>query len=241
VTPIRRPFEYRDGDKLFRGEIARDEASRTPCPAVLVAHEGNGINDHPKERAARLAELGYVALACDLYGNGENTRDPQRRNELMGELRTDATKLRRRVRVALDALAAEPGVDPKRLAAIGYCFGGMAVLELARSGAELAGVVSFHGILVTAQAAQPGAIKAKLLVCHGVEDAVVPPEQVVAFTEEMRRADADWQLVTYAHAGHGFTRKDAASLGGKGVFYEERADRRSWTAMRAFFDEIFAT
>ncbi len=240
MTVVRTPFDYRDGEKLFRGEIARDEAIQTPRPGVLVVHEGGGINDHPKWRAGLLAELGYVALACDLYGNGELTRDAARRNELMRDLCADPAKLRRRVRLGLDALVAQPGVDRSRIAAIGYCFGGMAVLELARSGADIAAVVSFHGLLQTALPAERGAIRAKLLVCTGVEDPLVPPEQVAAFVEEMRRADADWQLMTYAHAGHGFTRKDAASVGIPGVFYEERADRRSWNAMKAFFDEIFS-
>ncbi len=144
------------------------------------------------------------------------------------------------IQVALEALAAHPGVDRSRLAAIGYCFGGMSVLELARSGSALAGVVSFHGLLSTQQPAEPGVIKAKVLACHGVEDPFAPPSQVAAFVEEMRQSECDWQLVTYANAGHGFTRKDAASLGMKGVYYEERADRRSWAAMRTFFDEIFA-
>jgi len=241
MSVTRKPLEYSDdAGKRFCGEIAYDDAARGPRPGVLVVHEGGGINPHPTWRAERLAqELGVVALACDLYGDGEHTSDAQRRNELMGALRGDAAALRGRVRLGLDVLAAQPGVDRGRLAAIGYCFGGMAVLELARSGAPVAGVVSFHGILATARPAQKGGPGAKLLVCHGVEDPLVPPEQVAAFVEEMRRADVDWQMITYAHAGHGFTRKDAASTGIPGVFYEERADRRSWEAMKTFFAEIF--
>jgi dienelactone hydrolase len=237
---IRAPLQYRDGGDLFCGEIVRDDATTTsPRPGVLVVHEGGGINDHPKWRAGLLAELGYVALACDLYGNGEFLTDPQRRAERMAELHGDPAKLRRRVQVGLDALAAQPGVDPARLAAVGYCFGGMTVLELARSGAEIRGVVSFHGLLSTAQPAGPGAIRAKVLACHGIEDPLVPPEQLAAFVDEMRRSGCDWQVITYANAGHGFTRKDASSLGMKGVFYEERADRRSWAAMKFFLEEIF--
>jgi dienelactone hydrolase len=241
MTVTRKPFEYRDGDKRFVGELALDEAVAGPRPGVLVVHEGGGINDHPKWRASLLAEMGYVALACDLYGDGELTRDAERRNALMNGLITEPGLLRRRVRVALEQLVALPQVDKSRVAAIGYCFGGMTVLELARSGADIAGIVSFHGLLRATAPAEPGAVKAKLLVCHGVEDPLVPPEQVAAFVEEMKHADADWQMVTYAHAGHGFTRKDAGALGMKGVFYEERADRRSWAAMKELFAEVFGS
>jgi dienelactone hydrolase len=241
--------EYRDEEEqlVFVGELAAPALQAPgpgPCrqalPGVLVVHEGGGINDHPRWRARLLAELGYVALACDLYGNGERITDASRRNERMAELRNPPSRLRRRAQIALDALAAHPEVDPTRLAAIGYCFGGMTVLELARSGAPLKGVVSFHGLLSTQLPAQPGAIKAKVLACTGAEDPLVPPDHVAAFVEEMRASGCDWQLVTYAHAGHGFTRKDASSLGIPGIAYDERADARSWAAMKAFLEEIFA-
>lgn len=233
-------LDYRHGNQLLCGYLAWDDGTAAPRPGVLVVHEGGGINDHPKRRARSLATLGFVALACDLYGNGEFTSDPQRRNQLMNDLRSDPAVLRGRAAAGIEALAAQPMTDPSRLAAIGYCFGGMTVLELARSGANLAGVVSFHGILQTARPAEPGAVKAKVLVCHGVEDPFVRPEQVAAFMDEMRRAGVDWQLITYAAAGHGFTRPDAATLGVAGVAYEPRADARSWVAMKNFFEEILS-
>jgi dienelactone hydrolase len=234
-----RVFEYTHDGTLLRGELAWDERQTSARPGILVVHEGGGINEHPKARAHALAELGYVALACDMYGNAEFTRDSQRRSELMGSLLNDPSRLRARARAGLDALAADPLVDSKRLAAIGFCFGGLVVLELARSGAPLAGVVSFHGILRTSQAAERGALKAKILACHGREDPFVPLEQVTAFMDEMRNAGADWQVLVHGNAGHGFTRTDAHTLGIAGVAYNAEAETRSWRAMRGFLDEVF--
>jgi dienelactone hydrolase len=234
-------LEYRHGDILCRGELAWDDAQSGRRPGVLVFHEGGGINDHPKRRAALLAELGYVALACDMYGGGQYVSDAKRRGELMGELRGDASKLRGRAQAGLDALRSQPQADPTRLAAIGFCFGGMTVLELARSGAQLAGVVSFHGILDTQRPAEPGAVKARVLVLHGADDPFAPLPKVNAFVEEMGRAGADWQLNVYGGAQHGFTRPDAAQLGMAGVAYHAEADRRSWDAMQAFFRDLFGS
>ena len=234
-------FEYRDGETLCRGELAWDDATPGRRPGVLVVHEGGGINDHPKRRAALLAELGYVALACDMFGGGQYVSDRKRGGELMAALRSDPQTLRRRVQAGLDALAAQPLVDAAHLAAIGFCFGGMTVLELARSGAPIAGVVSFHGILDTPLPAQPGAVKAKVLVLHGADDPYAPPPKVNAFIEEMRQAQADWQLNVYGGAQHGFTRPDAAQLGIPGVAYHAQTDRRAWQAMQGFFAELFGS
>jgi dienelactone hydrolase len=217
-----------------------DDAGGGRRPGVLVVHEGGGINEHPKQRAAMLAELGYVALACDMYGGGQFVSDRARRGQLMGELRSEPAKLRRRVQAGLDALAAEASVDPGKLGAIGFCFGGMTVLELARSGAPIAGVVSFHGILDTEQPAEAGAIKARVLVLHGSADPFAPMAKVAAFSEEMQRAEANWQVNVYGGAQHGFTRVDAAQLGMAGVAYHAEADRRSWQAMQSFFVDAFA-
>jgi dienelactone hydrolase len=232
-------LEYRHGDVVCRGELAWDDAASGRRPGILVVHEGGGINDHPRRRAALLAELGYVALACDMFGGGEFISDPARRNARMGELRASPEKLRARAQAGLDALRAQPQVEPTTLAAIGFCFGGMTVLELARSGAQLAGVVSFHGILDTQQPAAPGGIKAKVLVLHGAADPFAPLAKVNAFVEEMGHAQADFQLNVYGGAQHGFTRVDAGSLGMTGVAYHADAERRSWQAMRAFFGELF--
>jgi dienelactone hydrolase len=235
----KRDLEYRHGDVVLRGELHWDETRSETRPGVLVVPEGGGINDHPKSRARRLAELGYVALACDMYGNAEYTTDAKRRTELIQSLRSDPKKLRARALAGLEALSEARFVDRSRMAAIGYCFGGLTVLELARSGANLRGVVSFHGILETKDPAEKGAVRAKVLACHGVEDPFVSPEQVAAFVAEMRAAGVDWQLVTYANAGHGFTRPDSGSMGIQGVFYEARADVRSWAMMKSFLEEVF--
>jgi dienelactone hydrolase len=234
-----RTLEYRHGDQVFRGELAWDDAITTPRPGIVVAHEGGGINDHPKWRAALLAEAGYVALAIDMFGGGSFLTDPKARGERMFALRNDTSELRARAQAGLAALASEPLVDSSRLAAIGFCFGGLTVLELARSGAELAGVVSFHGILETRAPAPAGAIKAKILVLHGSEDPFAPDAQVAAFVAEMRAAQTDWQLVLHGGAQHGFTRRDAAAVGLPGVAYHEAAERRSWAAMLAFLSELF--
>jgi dienelactone hydrolase len=234
-------LEYRHGDVVCRGELAWDDARSGRRPGVLVVHEGGGINDHPRRRAALLAELGYVALACDMYGGGQFVSDAKRRGELMGELRSDPSKLRGRAQAGLDALSSQARVDPARLAAIGFCFGGMTVLELARSGARISGVVSFHGILDTQRPAEAGAVKARVLVLHGAADPFAPPAKVNAFIEEMEHARADWQLNVYGGAQHGFTRSDASQLGMAGVAYHAEAERRSWDAMQAFFRESFGS
>jgi dienelactone hydrolase len=232
-------LEYRHGDLLCRGELAWDDARSERRPGILVVHEGGGINDHPRRRAAQLAELGYVALACDMYGGGQYVSDPKRRNELMSELRSDPSKLRARAQAGLLALRSQSRVDAAKLGAIGFCFGGMTVLELARSGAPIAGVVSFHGILDTQRPAEPGSIKARVLVLHGAADPFAPLAKVDAFIEEMEHAQADWQIDIYGGAQHGFTRPDAAQLGMAGVAYHAEADRRSWRAMHSFFIDAF--
>jgi dienelactone hydrolase len=227
-----------DGTRLV-GELAWDDAHSEPRPGIVVFPEGGGINEHPKQRAAQLTELGYVALACDMYGNGEFSSVAARRSEMLGALRAAPEKLRARAQAGLAALAAQPQVDATRLGAMGFCFGGLVSLELARTGAALRGAVSFHGILETRQPAQAGVLQAKLLVLHGADDPFVPPEQIAKFIGEMKAAGADWQLVHYGGAVHGFTRSDADSLGMPGVGYDRNAERRSFAAMRAFFAEVF--
>jgi dienelactone hydrolase len=188
-----------------------------------------------------LARLGYVALAADMYGGRQVATDLPAAMELIGELRTDPTKLRVRAGAAVAALKAQPNVDGAKLAAIGFCFGGTTVLELARGGADLKGVVSFHGGLQTLAPAEPGAVTPKVLVCTGADDPMIPPAQVVDFESEMRGAGADWQVISYGGTVHSFTNPDAGkTVKLDGIAYNERTDKRSWAAMRAFFDEIFA-
>lgn len=223
---------YTDGERELVGFVARPDGPG-PKPGVLVVHEAPGLGEHPRLRAAMLAELGYVALAADLYGGGEVFQGPAAFTA-MTALRKDSNLLRRRVGAGFDALAALDGIDCDRLAAIGYCFGGMAVLELARSGAELRAVVSFHGLLETRRPAEPGAIKPAILACTGSEDPLVPPEQVAAFEREMKDAQADWQVVTFGGARHAFSNRKAALAGNPALEWKPAADRRSWAFMTQF-------
>jgi dienelactone hydrolase len=227
---------YSSGETKFHGYLADPEGSGRR-PGVLVAHEAPGLNDHPKRRARMLAELGYVALAVDMYGNGRVAGKGEDAQQLMAPLREDVPRLRRHVRAGFDALAALPNVDPKRLGAMGYCFGGLAVLELARMGAPLAGVVSFHGILATKTPEDAKNITAKILVCTGAEDPLVPPDQVAAFSAEMTKAGVDWQVITYGGAKHAFTNPEANRP--PVLQYDAAADARSWEAMRSHWFELF--
>lgn len=232
------PFEYQVDDVTCRGVLA------VPCgglrrPGVLIAHEAPGLGEHVQERAGMLAKLGYVALAADLYGGGHVASSREETLQLMQSLRAYPALLRRRIRGAFDALCALEIVDHRRTAAIGYCFGGLAVLELARSGAPVGGVVSFHGILSTPEPATLGSVTAKILVCAGAEDHLVSSAQIEAFEKEMTAAEVDWQVVRYSGARHGFTNKAAREMEKMGFGYSETADRRSWTQMRTFMAEVF--
>jgi len=234
-------IEYQDGAVTMRGLLAFDEANAGKRPGILVVHEAWGLGEHAMERAKMLASEGYVALAADMYGDRRLATDLPQAMELIGELRTDPAKLRQRALSALAALKAQPNVDGTKLAAIGFCFGGTTVLELARGGAEVRGVVSFHGGLQTAAPAEPGAVTPKVLVCTGADDPMIPPAQVTDFEEEMRRAGADWQVISYGGTVHSFTNPDAGkTVKLDGVAYNAQTDKRSWAAMRAFFAEIFA-
>lgn len=229
-------LDYRDGDTVCRGYLATpDGAGRRP--GILVAHEAPGLDDHPRRRATMLAELGYVALALDMYGGGR-TVSGEETMKTMAPFREDRPMARARARAALDALAAQDRVDADRLGAMGYCFGGYVVLELARAGAPLKGVVSFHGLLDCADPAEATNVKAKILVCTGADDPLVPPEQVQGFASEMTGAGVDWQVITYGGARHAFTNVNADKVGRPALAYDAAADARSWQAMRDFWDEV---
>ncbi|HSS83635.1 MAG TPA: dienelactone hydrolase family protein, partial [Reyranella sp.] len=190
-------------------------------------------------RARRLAGLGYVALAADMFGDRRQASNLQEVATMVGGLRAEPEKLRARGRAALETLAALPQVDAGRLAAIGFCFGGSVVLELAREGADLKAVVSFHGVLTTKMPAQPGRIKASVLVCTGVDDPLAPPEQVADFEAEMRTGGVkDWQVIAYGNTLHGFTNPAADGSIMRTALYNEQADRRSWASMKSLFDEV---
>ena len=229
---------YRDGDLELHGYLATPEGAGRR-PGILVVPEIWGLDQNPRRRAEMLAELGYVALAVDMYGGGKVVDSLEAGMAEIGEMRADPAKLRARAKAGLDTLAARAEVDPERLAAIGYCFGGFVALELARMGAPIAGAVSFHGALETGAPAQPGTVSAKVLVCHGSGDPLVPPEQVAGFQKEMEAAGADWQFIAYGGAVHSFAIPGSDAHGIPGVAYHGPSDRRSWAAMRAFFGEIF--
>jgi dienelactone hydrolase len=227
---------YRDGETPLTGFLAWDESLADKRPGILVIHGGAGLDDHARGRARGLAGLGFVVFACDMYGDGVSG-DRQRVMARVMELRDDPALLCRRAQAGIDVLAAHPAVDG-RLAAVGYCFGGFSVLELARGGSDVAGVVSIHGGLKTVRRAEPGKVKAKVLVCHGALDPHVPMADVTAFMDEMNQAGADWQLIVYGGAMHGFTHEDADGRKTPGVAYDARTDARSAAALQSFLAEL---
>ncbi|UGA47806.1 dienelactone hydrolase family protein [Bradyrhizobium quebecense] len=231
-------IDYAAGDANLRGYLAfKDRGVKRP--GVLVFHEGLGLGDFAMERARRLAERGYVAFAADMFGERRQAADLQQAMTLIGHLRANPATLRGRARAALATLTALPEVDATRCAAIGFCFGGTVVLELARDGADLKAVVSFHGVLSTTQPAAAGAVRASVLVLTGADDPLAPSDQVAAFENEMRAGKvADWQVISYGNTLHGFANPAADGSIMKSALYDARADRRSWAAMQGLFDEV---
>jgi dienelactone hydrolase len=235
-----RDLDYPSDDVNLRGYLAWNESAGKQ-PGVLVFHEGLGLGEFAMERARRLADLGYVAFAADMFGNRRQANNLQEVATLVGGLRAEPEKLRARGRAALSTLAELPQVDATRLAAIGFCFGGSVVLELAREGADLKAVVSFHGVLSTKLPAASGRVKASVLVLTGAEDPLAPADQVAAFEDEMRRAAVrDWQVISYGNTLHGFTNPAADGSMLRTALYSEQADRRSWASMRSLFDEVLS-
>ena len=230
------PIIYRDGAARLHGFFAIDSDRVGKRPGVLVVHGGAGVDDHARGRARRFAEAGFAAFACDIYGEGVSGNREQIMRQI-GELRTDRRAVVRRVQAALDILSSRPEVD-SRMAAVGYCLGGMIVLEYARSGSAITGVVSVHGNLETTSPAEPSSIRARILVCHGALDPHVPMSQVTTFADEMKNAGADYELIVYGNAMHGFTHESAAGQQ-PGVMYHPQADARSSRAIQGFFTELF--
>ncbi|HEY9899102.1 MAG TPA: dienelactone hydrolase family protein [Pantanalinema sp.] len=235
---VREAVPYREGDQAFEGLLVYDDAVKGKRPAVMVVHEWWGLNDYPKHRAEELAKQGYVAFAADMYGKGVVATTPEEASKLAGALRSDRARMRARARMAWDVLARRPEVDPARMAAMGYCFGGGVALELARSGADMAGVVSFHGSLDTPQP-EASRIKGKVLVLHGAEDKAVTMQDVLAFQDEMRRGRVNYQINLYGGAVHAFSNPAAGNDPAKGVAYDAQADKRSWAELLLFLREIF--
>ncbi len=233
-------IQYKDGDVTLHGYVAYDDKKTGKRPGILVWPEAFGLGEHAKKRAERLAELGYVAMAADPYGNGAQATDLPGAMKLATPLFENVDKLRKRAHAGLDKLASLPQVDSSKLAAIGFCMGGTFSLELARDGAPLRGIVSFHGGLQTQRPAAAGKVKARILICTGADDPMIPVAQVNAAAEEFTKAKANWQIISYADTVHSFTNVDADSVGMPGIKYNKHADEHSWKAMKSFFEEIFA-
>lgn len=233
-------LSYFDGDVELEGYFAPAQCGEKPAPLVLVVHQWKGLGEYEKSRADMLAAQCYNAFAVDMYGKGIRPQSPEDAGKEATKYKSNPKLARGRLAAGLDFARTLDGVDGERIASIGYCFGGTMSLELARSGADIDGVVSFHGGLSTpAPATEPGVIKAAVQVHHGAADPMVPPEEVNAFMAEMNAANADWELTHYAHAVHSFTEKAAGDDPSKGVAYNEKADLRSWAAASDFLAEIF--
>jgi dienelactone hydrolase len=229
-----------DADGARRvGYLAVDRARHGKRPGILIAHEAGGLSEVVKTRARRLAEIGYVAFALDYVGDGKLLADMNESRALVAKYLEAPERIREIGRVSLDLLRAQPEVDPSKLAAVGYCYGGAAVLELARSGADLACTVGFHALLTTKRPEDAGRIKGKVLMMIGADDPLVPPEQRLAFEQEMRAGKVDWRLYLFGNAVHGFTNPEADRRGIPALAYHRITDERSFRAMRDLFDETF--
>jgi dienelactone hydrolase len=231
--------DYEQGGTILEGYLAYDDSISGKRPGVLIVHQWMGLTDYEKMRAKMLAQMGYVAFCADIYGKGVRPTSPQEAGALAGKFKNDRGLLRARVNAGLDALKNNQYVDPDRVAAIGYCFGGTTVIELARSGAKLNGVVSFHGGLDSPNPADGKNIRCKLLILAGADDPFQKPADLTAFENEMRDSKVDWQITFYGGAVHAFTQRDVDKFNMSGAKYNESADKRSWRAMRDFFAEIF--
>ncbi|MGE5299749.1 MAG: dienelactone hydrolase family protein [Acidobacteriota bacterium] len=231
--------EYRDGDTVLEGYLAYDDGMKGKRPGVVVVHEWWGLNDYAMGRAEELASLGYVAFAIDMYGKGVRAKTAEEAGKLAGIYRADRKLMRRRADAGLEVLRKSPLTDTKNIAAIGYCFGGGVVLEMARAGTDITGVVSFHGDLSNPNPADAKNIRASVLVLHGADDPFVKQEQVDAFWDEMKKTSADWQVNIYSGAVHSFTNPASGNDPSKGIAYNEKAALRAWGAMKMFFGEIF--
>jgi dienelactone hydrolase len=234
-----RSVEYKDGDTVLEAYMAWDDTVTGSCPGVMVSHAWAGRSEFDDRKAERLAELGYVGFAIDLYGKGVSGSNPEENSALMQPLMDDRETLQRRMHLALAQLSAQKEVDGSRVAAIGFCFGGLCVLDLARTGADVRGVVSFHGLLGAPDNTENSEMTAKVLVLHGWRDPHATPDQVLSFADEMTARGADWELQAYGNALHSFTNPDANDPD-NGVQFDAHADHRSWDSMWMFLNEVFA-
>ncbi len=238
---VGKAVDYTAGGVTLKGYIAYDNSVKGKRPGIIVVHEWWGLNDYVRKRARMLAELGYTALAVDMYGEGKQAEHPDDAGKFSSEVMKNFDTARARFLAGEDLLKKEPTVDPDRIAAIGYCFGGGVVLNMARQGTDLKGVVSFHGMLMPVKPAEPGMVKAKILVLHGADDKFTTPEQIQAFKDEMTKAGADYKFIAYPGALHGFTNPEATAYGKKfniPLAYNKKADKESWDERKKFFNEI---
>lgn len=233
-----KPIEYEAGGTKLQGFLAWNDAVKAKAPGVLVIHEWWGHNEHARNQAKRLAEAGYVGFALDMYGKGKVAKHPKDAQAFMAEATKDGEALKGRFDAALALLKAQPQVDPERIGVVGYCFGGTVALEMARAGEDLDAVATFHaGLAPKGEPAAEGKLKPKILVQTGGLDPMVPAEQVKAFEEEMKKANADARVITYPEAKHSFTNPDAKKAGMEALAYDEQVDKKSWEAAMAFFGE----
>ncbi|MCW8195399.1 dienelactone hydrolase family protein [Proteobacteria bacterium 005FR1] len=234
---------YQVGDTTLTGYIAYDANQEGQRPGVLVVHEWWGHNEYVRTRAHMLARMGYTALALDMYGDGKLAQHPEDAQKFMTEVMSNMDLMQKRFTAAEELLRQHETTNPEQIAAIGYCFGGAVVLNMARQGADLEGVASFHGNLATQDRAEPGDVKADILVLHGAEDPFVPQEQIEAFKQEMEAANADYEFIAYPGAKHSFTNPAADAMGEKfdmPLAYNEAADEQSWDRLEQFLDRVFA-
>lgn len=230
---------YEHDGTTLKGFLVWPEAATGKLPGILVVHEWWGLNDYARKRAEMLAEMGYVAFACDMYGDGKVTEHPQEAGKMASEVRKNVKAWKSRAQAGLKVLTEQEHVDPKKLAAIGYCFGGSTALQLAYSGADLAAVVTFHAALPTPTAEEAKAIKARILVCHGAEDAFIPGKAIQDFKAALDAAKTSYQFESYKGAVHSFTVAEADKKNIQGMKYNEEADKKSWQQMQDLFKNVF--
>ena len=234
-----RPIDYQDGDAVLEGRLVWDNSFPGPRPGVLVAHAWGGRSDYEDGKADGLARLGYTAFAIDLYGKGVRGNSPEENGALMQPFLDDRAMLQKRLLVSLATLREQAEVEAGRIAAIGFCFGGLSVLDIARTGEGIAGVVSIHGLFGAPGNTTGNTIKARVLALHGWDDPMTTPEDVNSLAAEMSALGADWQLHAYGNTMHAFT-NPAANNREMGTVYDATADRRSWQAISNFLEEVFS-
>ncbi len=236
---VKSDVEYKVGSQTMQGYLVYDDANKGKLPGVLVVHDWLGVTEKTKERADMLAGLGYVAFAADVFGKGKRGTDNKSGSELSTPYKEDRKKFREHLKAAMKEFKKQKMLDTAKVAAVGYCFGGAGVMELARTGEKLKGVVSFHGGLDSPSPKDGKNIKAPVLALHGADDPFVKDEDLKAWVDEMRTHKIDWQLVKYGNAVHSFTDKTAGTDNSKGQAYNALADARSWEAMKDFLAGVF--